>query len=203
VKELKLDKKEVTLNDFIATIELIITDLEKYFISITPRKAYNLLTDSVVSSDFVRQLTDLQSLYGIVVSMHPESLYEKESKERTIFENIINEAEELSKFIDSALEVYHLMKSRAFAPLCTQTFCYTLMLNVIEGTRWSFYGIILQIISKSKKIVSFFKSLAPAEYEKGRVPYLRKKGKVDMSKILGETIELPPSLKRKLGEGEK
>ena len=193
---------ELDIENLVEGIEQVVEDLESIFIPLTPKKAYLLLSNTSQSSYFIKQLTDLQTLYGLVISMHPESLYEKESKERTIFENIINEAEELSKFIDSALEIYHLMKARAFAPLCTKTFCYSLMVNIIEGTRWSFYGLILQIISKSKKIISFFKSLAPAEYEKGKVPYLRKKGKIDISQKLGlvESIEFPPSMKKTKGE---
>jgi len=198
-------KKEVekTINNFIESLDSIVKELESKFIALTPKKALNLLTNPTESADFISQLTDLQTLYGLVVSMHPENIYEKESKERTIFENILSEVSELSKFVESALEVYHLLKSRILAPIGRETYCYSLMVNVIEGTRWSFYGLMLQIISKSKKILGFFRTLASAEYEKGKIVYYRKKGKVDISKTLTlEEIEIPPppSVRKKLKE---
>jgi len=173
--------------------------------SLNRRKAYELLCDSKVSSLLLESLLSLQQIYGMVLSMHPESIYSSESKVNpdTIFNKVIAVTEKASEMIDITLDVYQVLKAETPRFLASEDYCYYKIVSTIEGTRWSFYGLLLRVVSDCEKLISFLEILSSgsAEWKKGELSRARVFGMAKAEKEAGEyaagIIPPPPSLKKK------
>jgi len=167
-------------SDLIMSVETNVKELDRYILQLTPNSAHKILNDPVTSQEFVRIMIELQALQGIVLGMHPESLYSSEykTKERTIFEKAIEISEVNSRFIEVALEVYQSLKASIVDFTSNPINSYNLIIKIIPGTRWSFYGIVLQVLNNCKKLVTYLKHLPNFEAKKGELTYTRRLGEI-------------------------
>jgi len=181
------DKKEkpvmTAINEDFDNILRELSEDVRYLEDITlglddPDCAYKYLVKIEDSSRLVQLLLSLQRIHSVIIGMHPESPYTGETKKSFIYEKIISISEETVKFIDVTLDVYQYFKSIVPPYLANKEYCYNLVKSPIEGT-WSFYGLLLRILSNCRKLLPYLQYLKSFEYVKGYASMQRSKGTMD------------------------
>jgi hypothetical protein len=180
-----------TFDDLINLINGNLSILEQKFLHFTPRIAYQILTNPGESEKVLSALLNLQSVHGIVLGLHPESVYSEDYKVRgdTIFNKIIEVSSESSKFIEVTLDVYQTLKAKVPPFIGNESYCYIILTSTLHETQWSFYGLILRVINNMKKILSYLTNIAELEKTKGKLAKYRIKGEAEAGT---PTIQPPP-----------
>lgn len=148
-------------------------------------KAHLYIREPEKSNRLLQVLFDLQRIHSVVLGLHPSSFYSEQKKSSEIYDRVVSIAEETSRFIDVALDVYQCINSQAITPyFLNKELCYCLINNQIAGT-FSFKGLIMRIISNCEKLLPFLESLELFEYIKGYLDTKRLEG-------MGKIFELKP-----------
>ncbi|MGP3705224.1 MAG: hypothetical protein ACKD6O_08050 [Candidatus Bathyarchaeota archaeon] len=143
------------------------------------------------SAKLLNALCGLQQMHGLIISMHPETIYATEylqtkPKFETIYNKIIEISEQNAKLIDITLSVYQTIKAYTPRYLASYDYCYQQLTSNIGTTGWSFTLLLLQIVSNSEKILSFLETLISGSAD-------IKKGELSGKVIVGRTKALAPS----------
>lgn len=192
-----MEKDEVIelLNTIKAKKEIIQQYVNGLYSRNGTKMAYNLLFN-VEGSNLINALCCLQQIHGLIISMHPESIYGTEYMQiKPKFETVYNKAMELSEYnarlIDVTLNVYQTIKADTPRFLANYEYCYQQLTSTIAGTNYSFVWLLLQIISNCEKLLSFLYMLLTglADLKKGEVSVKLLKGR-ELGEMLG--VKTPP-----------
>jgi len=180
-----MEKNGMAFSSIVDNIEGNVEILETYIVNLTKKIARNIMTDVSLQSKIVNALLELQTVRGVVLGMHPDSFYSEYHKEKSsaVYNKVVELSERNSNFIDIALDVFAYLKSLVKEYVASDVYCYNLLTNPLEGTRWSFYLLVCRILSDCKKIISYLKNISP---------YEKQKGILSRERIKGETEALPP-----------
>ena len=175
----EVSEGEQTFITLLADLSRDVKDLEDIALALAGvRTAHEYIYNGTKSAKLLQILLNLQTTHSIIMGMHPESLYSDEKRTSATYEKIIEISENNSKFIEVALDVYQYLTSPAVtAPfLINREYCYNLLNSPLEGTQWSFRGLIFRILSNSKMLLSFQESLKTFAFVKGVISTEKDKG---------------------------
>lgn len=171
---------ETVRNDFIEEIKefsKIVSDnakkLEKYQ-NMDENLAFDLVTVGEKKQEMVRALMHLQQVYGLSLSIDPESIYSSEFKEHSvIYEKIAKVASKLSDIIDVTLRIWGSITSTIPSYQTSPKRCHTALTANFGEVEISFHGLLLQVISNCHKIIGFLDTIERGEVFKARIGMLR------------------------------
>jgi len=145
---------------------------------INPIKARDLITNKNREGDkLVDALIKLQNAFGIMVNLHPESIYSPQFKQTSdMYKNMSDVSENLSYLIDETLNMWQWIKSKG-TPITQKSamFCYKHLIKCEEKSRISFTTLIVRILSDGNKLVGYLMSLTSSEKLKAYLSNLRAK----------------------------
>jgi hypothetical protein len=174
------------------------TVIEKYAYNlrgrIGRRLAYKLLCDEE-GAELLKALCSMQQTHGLILSLHPESVYSTEMKvnPETIYNKIIEISWQNKQLIDITLDVYQTLKAETPRFLASEEYCYLKISSPIEGTQWNLELLLLKIISNVESIIAFLDAFisGASELKKGELSRLRIQGMAQADKSL-RLPEPPP-----------
>jgi hypothetical protein len=175
----EVDKLRYIMDELLKQKEVI----EKYALNfhgkVGRRIAYKLLCEKE-GAELLKALCSMQQAHGLILSLHPESIYSVEVKvnPETIFNKIIDISWQNKKLIDITLNVYQILKSETPPFLANDEYCFLKVINPIEGTQWSLELLLLTILSNVESILTFLDALisGASELKKGELSRLRIQG---------------------------
>lgn len=158
-------------------------------------KAFRIIIESEETDKLITALLSIQGIFGIIISLDPESIYAPQFKQTSgVYEKINVVAEQTSKLIDEAFSIWQEILSNVHPFTRSPRYCYKLLTTKFAGTKWSFHGILLQIMSNCEKIKSFLTYLYSGEVIKAELGRLRSQ---KLSKTYESEVGRPPSLEVK------
>ena len=161
----------------------------------SPSLTWELITDRSKADEMLDSLIGLQGLYGKIFSLDPESTYTPQFKNTSeTFENIRKIAIDTSNLIDESFTVWQNILDNVHPFTRTVMYCHKLFTKRFTDTRFSFCGIIIQILSNCRKIISFLDNLEEGELIKAGLASVRSRR---LGEELGKEYGKPPSVTEK------
>lgn len=164
---------EPNIQGFIQKISKHIQYLDSIKV-LTRGKAYEIFDDYKETEKLLNSLIGLQSVFGMFISLHPESIYSQQFKQTSdIFEKVSQTAEETSTFIEATLKAWDIVKQQIKPYNKNAYFCYNILTQEFKGTEFSFHGLILRILSNCAKLSSYLENMVKGEIIKAQQSELR------------------------------
>lgn len=136
--------------------------------------AFNLIIDNEKKQEMVHALMQLQKVYGLSLSLEPESIYSSEFKEHSeIYNKIANVASKLSDIIDVTLRIWGLIASSIPSYQTSPKRCHTALTTSFGEVEISFHGLLLQVMSNCQKIIGFLDTIERGEIIKAHLGMVR------------------------------
>jgi hypothetical protein len=183
----QLDKLAFVMNELLVKKQVIADFALNFHGRIGRKLAYKLLCEKE-GSQLLEALCSMQQAHGLILSMHPESIYTTEVKvnPETIFNKIIEVSTENKKLIDVTLNVYQILKAETPRFLASEEYCFLKVVSPIEGTQWSLELLLLMILSNVEALITFLEALVTgaSELKKGELSRLRTQGMKRVEKLI-------------------
>ena len=187
----QLDKLAYVMKELLAKKQVIADFALNFHGRIGRKLAYKLLCEKE-GSQLLEALCSMQQAHGLILSMHPESIYTTEVKvnPETIFNKIIEVSTENKKLIDATLNVYQILKAETPRFLASEEYCFLKVVSPIEGTQWSLELLLLMILSNVEALITFLEALVTgaSELKKGELSRMRVQG----MRRADTSLRLPP-----------
>lgn len=168
----------MNFNETIENLQVNRDKLRDLIINVDKHKARQLLVLPTHGSAMINALLNLQDIHGMVIAMHPETVYDSDAykfRDNTIFNDVVVLSKSNTKVIDVALGIFQYFRSTTSKFISSEEHCFELITNPIDKCT-SFYSLVIQVLSNCNQIISYLKNLSIAEQEKGSLQNKRVMG---------------------------